>query len=324
MGNVLVCGSKTAGSRPALPEHSANLNTSVDSSMSPERRSMPSGNINANRDLRSVSTRSELVIGIDFGTTFTGVAYAHTAGISSVTSTTEMRMAADKVSVIKTWPNRGNYYTEKTPSILAYNKTPPIWGGNVKPADEPQISHFKLGLQDDIASHYQQPAIKETDAVSVLGGFLFHHNWRHPELPEMKAVNYAGDYLTRINQYVTKEVLPVRFGERFLQNQQISYVITVPAIWSDKAKKQTRQAALTAGINPEDLTLITEPEAAALYCATLCDEVDLEPGDRFLICDAGGGTVVRFQLLVSDILISRTLLLTKSLPCTLLESKNVL
>ena len=59
----------------------------------------------------------------------------------------------------------------------------------------------------------------------------------------MRAVDYAGDYLTRINQYVTQEVLPSRFGERFLQNQKISYVVTVPAIWSDKAKQQTRQAA---------------------------------------------------------------------------------
>jgi hypothetical protein len=40
------------------------------------------------------------------------------------------------------------------------------------------------------------------------------------------------------------------------------------------------------------LMLITEPEAAALACATLCDEVDLREGDRFLVCDAGGGTVV--------------------------------
>src|SRR5579864_3174404 len=38
--------------------------------------------------------------------------------------------------------------------------------------------------------------------------------------------------------------------------------------------------------------LITEPEAAALYCATLCRQVDLKVGNRFLICDAGGGTVV--------------------------------
>ena len=131
------------------------------------------------------------------------------------------------------------------------------------------------------------------NAESVLGGYLSDHNWRHPSLPDKTALDYAGDYLSRINQYVLREVLPSRFGERFLQNQKLTFVITVPAIWSDKAKDHTRQAAYAAGIQKDDLTLITEPEAAALYCATLCDEVDLEPGDRFMICDAGGGTVVR-------------------------------
>ena len=105
-------------------------------------------------------------------------------------------------------------------------------------------------------------------------------------------MDYAGEYLTRIIEYITKEEFPKRFGAKFLKNQKMSYIITVPAIWSDKAKEQTKQAALTAGIKMDDLELITEPEAAALYCATLCEEVDLEQGDHFLICDAGGGTVV--------------------------------
>lgn len=37
---------------------------------------------------------------------------------------------------------------------------------------------------------------------------------------------------------------------------------------------------------------ITEPEAAALYRATLCNETCLRERDRFLVCDASGGTVV--------------------------------
>jgi hypothetical protein len=203
-----------------------------------------------------------------------------------------MRRAAEKVSVIRIWPSRNNQYVEKTPSILAYNKNPPLWGGNVRPNDEPQIAHFKLGLQEDITTHYYSELLGPTHSKPILGGYLSNHNWKHPKLPEMKAVDYTRDYLARINEYVTNEILPTRFGAKFLQNQALSYVITVPAIWSDKAKQQTRQAAEAAGIDRNSLTLITEPEAAALYCATLCDEVDLEPGDRFMICDAGGGTVV--------------------------------
>jgi molecular chaperone DnaK (HSP70) len=194
--------------------------------------------------------------------------------------------AAEKVCVIRSWPSQGNQYAEKTPSVLSYSANPPLWGANTRAKDEPRIAHFKLGLQEDIGKHYNSPD------KSVLGGFLTDYKWKHPSLPEKSAVDFTADYLTRILEYVSYEVLPNRYGAKFLQNQQISYIITVPAIWSDKAKEHTRRAAVMAGIPRKKLLLITEPEAAALFCATLCNEVDLQRGDRFLICDAGGGTVV--------------------------------
>lgn len=63
---------------------------------------------------------------------------------------------------------------------------------------------------------------------------------------------------------------------------------TVPAIWSDKAKDLTIKAARFAGIHP--VTLIKEPEAAALYTMYALDNA-LQVGDAFVVCDAGGGTV---------------------------------
>jgi molecular chaperone DnaK (HSP70) len=234
---------------------------------------------------------SDLVIGIDFGTTFTGVAYAHTnRGAHIASSNSDMRSAVEKVSVVKSWPSTSSHFAEKTPTLLSYHTNPPTWGGNVKPKDEPRVGHFKLGLQENVASHYARRS--GPLASSVLGGYLTDHNWKHPALPAKRAVDFSCDYLTCLVHHLKKQVLPSRYGESFLHNQQISYVITVPAIWSDKAKDLTRQAALAAGIPRKKLTLITEPEAAALFCASLCEEVDLQEGDRFLICDAGGGTVV--------------------------------
>jgi hypothetical protein len=245
-------------------------------------------------------TSSDLVIGIDFGTTFTGAAYASTAGIGKATSLAEMQTVADKISVIKAWPNPTNVIEGKIPSVLAYNREPPAWGGNVKPTDEPRIAYFKLGLEEDVTSLYQQHSPRMRNSESILGGYLSDSNWRHPMLPEKGAINYVTDFLSCINRFVTEEFLPSRFGAIFLQNQKLSYVLTVPAIWSDKAKELTRTAAVKAGIDSGNLTLITEPEAAALYCATLCNEVDLEQGDRFMICDAGGGTVVRILQVTVD------------------------
>lgn len=230
-------------------------------------------------------SNSDLVIGIDFGTTFTGVAYAHT-GSTTADFSKDMRSAVEKISVVKTWPSQTSHFAEKTPTVLSYHIEPPAWGGIVKPDEPLRAAHFKLGLQEDLTKVYGR-------AGSVaLGGYLSDPNWKHPRLPGKSAVDFSSDYLKRVIDHLRTDVLPSRYGETFLQRQQISYVITVPAIWSDKAKDLTRNAAVAAGIPEGALTLISEPEAAALFCSSLCDEVDLKAGDRFLVCDAGGGTVV--------------------------------
>lgn len=238
--------------------------------------------------------KSQLVIGIDFGTTYTGVAYSHSS-IDIINSSQEwtIEQITDKVVAIKQWPNADPLYPEKAPTVLAYdNGTVVAWGGSVKRSHATQVSHFKLGLQEKVAQHYNTPGA----ALSVLGGFLGTENWWHPSLPGKLPVDFAADYLKAVREYVVEQALPRHLGKEFLNNQPIRYVITVPAIWSDKAKDLTRQAAARAGILETRLTLVTEPEAAALYCSTLCKEVNLNSGDRFLVCDAGGGTVVLLLL----------------------------
>jgi hypothetical protein len=54
-----------------------------------------------------------------------------------------------------------------------------------------------------------------------------------------------------------------------------------------------RDAAIKAGLIDEGdhrdrLMLISEPEAAALYCEKKCEQFNLRHGDKFMICDAGG------------------------------------
>lgn len=69
-------------------------------------------------------------------------------------------------------------------------------------------------------------------------------------------------------------------------------------MWSDKSKKAMRDAAILAGLISEDdphdrLMLISEPEAAAIYCENACEQFDMSDGDEFMICDAGGKPVNR-------------------------------
>lgn len=77
----------------------------------------------------------------------------------------------------------------------------------------------------------------------------------------------------------------------------IHLVITVPALLKDYARQGMVEAARKGGIltarpaGPTTLAFDTEPEGAAL--ATLCQgRRHFDVGDVFVVCDAGGGTVV--------------------------------
>ena len=239
-------------------------------------------------------SQSDLVIGVDFGTTFSGVAWAHT---EHFTNTTDKNKILEKINVVRAWPGHGQ--ADKIPSVLSYNHSPPSWGFKVKDTDSQRVGHFKLGLQRNVREHYPTTPVSKT---SILGGYINDHNWHHPDLPGKKALDFTADYLKAITNYVTKESLARVYAPEFLQGQKVSYVITVPAIWGNEAKELTKQAAERAGIERRNLILITEPEAAALYCIRLFEQGDINVGDRFLICDAGGGTVV--EAVVTSLLIN--------------------
>jgi hypothetical protein len=75
---------------------------------------------------------------------------------------------------------------------------------------------------------------------------------------------------------------------------KVDFILTVPAIWSDSAKKKTEDAAIRAGMGNENgLELLSEPESAAIYTLKNIDTThsQIKVGDRIVVCDAGGGTV---------------------------------
>jgi hypothetical protein len=241
---------------------------------------------------RPDESNADIVIGIDFGTTFSGIAFALTASITD--NITDKSTFVNHVKIIKGWP--GNGMADKVPSLLTYTNSDamPSWGFRAQKQKGVRIPHFKLGLQRDLRIYSPVPK------NSPLGGYLTDYNWRHPLLPSKKALNFTTDYLSGIYSY-SKERLESHYGNVRLQNQQTAYVITIPAIWGDEAKELTRRAAEDAGIPRRELILITEPEAAAIYCSSKCkQEGGLKVHDRFLICDAGGGTVVYSQEMFND------------------------
>lgn len=81
---------------------------------------------------------------------------------------------------------------------------------------------------------------------------------------EKKPVDVASDYMKLIVSHA-KLILDRRGMRSLLETLDIQYVLTIPGVWSDKAKDLTMQAACLAGIPRNNLTLLSEPEAAAVY-----------------------------------------------------------
>ncbi|WAR00658.1 HS12B-like protein [Mya arenaria] len=85
-----------------------------------------------------------------------------------------------------------------------------------------------------------------------------------------------------------------------IENKDIHWVLTVPAIWRDAAKQFMRESACKAEIEGGQLTVALEPEAASLFCQLLpTDKVSstigtsfavASAGSKYMVIDLGGGT----------------------------------
>jgi hypothetical protein len=154
------------------------------------------------------------------------------------------------------------------------------WHDNSKSQDNLKyIEKFKLKLQTTRTKGKQ--ILLEND-----GGSL-----------HVKATN---DFLKAIYEYTFKEMEKGAIEKGAIDKSRIRFVLTVPAQWTDDDRKLLRLICIEAGLIKEKdhenrLHIINESFAAAIYCerqlATSKNEIKFAKGDRYLICDAGGGTV---------------------------------
>ncbi|KAK1970942.1 actin-like ATPase domain-containing protein [Colletotrichum sublineola] len=223
-------------------------------------------------------TGDAIVIGIDFGTTFSGVSWAFSG-------------QPNDIEVITRWEAELNFAsdTEKVPTAILYRGAQGAvsWGYDIPTEDiSAAMRWFKLLLVDEadlpekLRTSCQistaRKAVKDVnkDPVEVISSYI-RHLWNH-----------------------SIECIGISAGDELVNMCRFHVVITLPAIWPDYAKARMRRAAENAGILGErpagetTLEFISEPEAAAL--ATMRDlagRPNIKVGDHFVVCDAGGGTV---------------------------------
>ena len=162
-----------------------------------------------------------------------------------------------------------------------------MWGYSIPPDADP-IRWFKLLLlrEEDL-----DPELRESEYI-LRGRKMLRESGK-------SATDLVGDYLGLLWKHVLETIYEA-YDKSVIEAMTFHVVITVPAIWKDYARQEMKEATRKAGIltarpaGPTTLAFADEPEVAAL--ATLREGGrKFDMGDVFLICDAGGGTVVSRQ-----------------------------
>jgi len=161
------------------------------------------------------------------------------------------------IHVIKNWPNRTskNSTSDKVSSNIAYRAGEiDSWGYMIKP-DDPNLvtlEWIKLLLepQTDVNDYHKN--FNVSDSAQQLA--------KMRKTPATAVADYLGQLWPFVKAQIEKNV-----GGGDLEDTHIVHIVlTCPAIWSDKAKNRTLNAAYLAGMPKTRTALVTEPEAAAL------------------------------------------------------------
>lgn len=244
-----------------------------------------------------------VVVAIDFGTTYSGYAFSFVRD-------------PDKIHMMRKWEGGDpGVLNQKTPTTLlltaeglfhSFGFAARDFYHNLEPEEAKKwlfFEKFKMTLHhsEDLC---RDTIIKAANGKSQAAVVVFAHALRY----------FKEHALQELSDQSATRIL----------NEDVRWVVTVPAIWRQPAKQFMRTASYEAGIaSPEtadQLLIALEPEAASIYCRQLrlhqlvpespplfklltrkplneVNDVNSKPvvapvkGTRYMVVDCGGGTV---------------------------------
>ncbi|KAL9652414.1 hypothetical protein ABK040_012069 [Willaertia magna] len=217
----------------------------------------------------------EIYIAVDFGTSRSGFAFC---------TLKDYRLR--DITSLRAWEG-SNEPQDKTLTQIVYDpKGKPISYGYSAP------TKYLECLVDDSAKASEYTLFKffKMDLKHNPTKKLYNNNTGK----EFDLITVIGDYL----KYIKEKIVEVTKRNDLNDLTRVKWCFTVPKIWSDAEKQMTKEAAQLAGIikktdvREDDFLFAPEPEAAAAYCLKWLEETgNAFVGEKFLIVDAGGGTV---------------------------------
>lgn len=215
-------------------------------------------------------TTAKVVVGLDFGTTHTGVAYA-------------MVSNPNEIFTISHWPLVGEeVYHCKTLTAM-----------------------YKPSQNDDYLWGY--PARREYEKNIRENGQNFGSGSYFGELKQSLLSNCIGpddyqpvvEYLRELGKFVLS-YLQREYPQEFLEMDFLRWCISVPSNWGSDFKQKLstymRDVGLVRGQTEHEnyssnLEVFLESDAAACYCSGYFAHVNMKKGDRLCVLDVGGGNV---------------------------------
>ncbi|EEP82793.1 predicted protein [Uncinocarpus reesii 1704] len=229
----------------------------------------------ANPKPKEPQIRNRRIVGVDFGTTYSGV--------SLVDALDDIK----GVQIIREWPGSEDH-KPKIATTIAYQNGKPLWGGQVKPGMQ-SWSWFKLGMASkECASTEDDPLLQQAVGMSLM---------KCP--PGKTPQTLCKDFLTGLCKHIMTN-LGKEFGKA-LDVTPLEFVFSTPADWGEVYIEKLKRAAREAGFATKPLDgifTIEEPTAAALltfehYRQKPVVQTLFEAKKNILVVDMGGGTVIR-------------------------------
>ncbi|KAJ6017494.1 hypothetical protein N7451_000873 [Penicillium sp. IBT 35674x] len=221
-------------------------------------------------------SRSQIIVGIDFGATFTAAAYA-------VASDDMM-----KIKALNQWPKsfarpiKGFPKQPKIETVGYYNQFLNMVGWSEN--------------EDEVISYagYPRPGIQRIEDFRYNIAPLKDANLESPPLPPGKTIEGVMiDFLSHVRQSILSQLPGASDLSSGASQDSHRYLMTIPASWDEDARSKLRSMAKDAGFrvrSENDFAFVTGTEAALLQ-ADFDDSSSFEVGDNVLVADCGGHLV---------------------------------
>ncbi|MFT7816376.1 heat shock 70 kDa protein 12A-like [Arapaima gigas] len=227
---------------------------------------------------------SFFIVAVDFGTAYSGYSFCFKSCIDNIRTVywgQEMGMNSLKTPTCVLFDDNEVFMKFGYEAIMTYTRM-----DKVEASTKCFFKNFKMDLYNKTVS--RNLMIPATNGKS------------------MRAMKVFSESLRYLKDHALQSIREHTSGREFIASD-VTWVLTVPAIWEPAAKQFMREAAVEAGLvsdfHSDQLILALEPEAASVWCKQLPSEgfvaqgasqdnrLEQNPGTQYVVVDCGGGTI---------------------------------